>query len=53
MNRDEILRLYTAGERDFSSVDLSGVNLKDVELIAVNFRNANLSNATSLVISHW
>lgn len=45
MNRDELLRLYTAGEREFSGVDLSGVKLKGVELIGVNFSNGNLSNA--------
>ena len=45
MNRDELVRLYTAGERDFSGVDLSDVKLKGVELIGVNFSNANLSKA--------
>ncbi|HEY9845921.1 MAG TPA: pentapeptide repeat-containing protein [Candidatus Caenarcaniphilales bacterium] len=45
MNRDEILRRYAAGERDFHRTNLSGANLSGVNLSGVNLSGANLSGA--------
>mgnify|MGYP006449144981 CR=1 FL=1 len=45
MDRDELLRRYAAGERDFSGVDLSGADLMEVALEDINLENAILREA--------
>lgn len=42
MKREELLERYAAGERDFSGVDLSGVNLIEVGLEGINLEGAIL-----------
>ena len=51
MKANELLRLYQAGERDFSGENLRGQNLKGKDLSGADFsgadiRGANFSNAT-------
>ncbi|MBN3923760.1 pentapeptide repeat-containing protein, partial [Nostoc sp. NMS4] len=45
MNRDELLKRYAAGERDFSGVDLSRANLYGIDLSSANLSRANISHA--------
>ncbi len=45
MNVEELLNRYTAGERDFTGVDLSEGNLRGANLSGVNLSQANLSVA--------
>lgn len=55
MDREELLRRYAAGERDFSGVflrwldfsdcDLSGINLSNADLESTLWEGANLSEA--------
>ena len=50
MNRDELLKLYIDGKRDFSNAylrgaDLRGANLSNANLRCADLRGANLSNA--------
>jgi uncharacterized protein YjbI with pentapeptide repeats len=42
MTAEELLERYAAGERDFSGVDLSGVNLMEVDLTGINLEGATL-----------
>ncbi|MBW4532885.1 MAG: pentapeptide repeat-containing protein [Pleurocapsa minor HA4230-MV1] len=42
MDREELLKRYAAGERDFTGVDLSGANLMEVALEDIIFENAIL-----------
>lgn len=43
MNRQEFLDRYQAGERNFTYIDLSGVNLSGVNLQEINLTGANLT----------
>ena len=50
MNREELLKRYSAGERDFScdnfsGADLSGADLRGVNLHGADLRGVNLRNA--------
>ena len=45
MNPKELLRRYTAGERDFTGVDLSEAQLIDVDLRNIILKDADLSFA--------
>lgn len=45
MTVEELLERYAAGERDFSGVDLSDVNLSGADLLHINLSGANLSRA--------
>jgi uncharacterized protein YjbI with pentapeptide repeats len=45
MDRQELINLYAAGNRDFSGAHLSGVNLRGVDLSRADLSQANLSNA--------
>ena len=50
MNREELLKRYSAGERDFSHenlshADLSGADLRGVNLHGADLRGVNLRNA--------
>lgn len=45
MDRQELINLYAAGNRDFSGVYLSGVNLRGIDLSRADLSRANLSNA--------
>ncbi|MDZ7964838.1 MAG: pentapeptide repeat-containing protein [Nostoc sp. DedSLP03] len=45
MNRDELLKRYAAGERDFSGVDLGRANLYGIDLSSANLSRANISYA--------
>lgn len=42
MTAEELLRRYTAGERDFTGVDLRGVKLEEVGLEGINLEGADL-----------
>lgn len=44
MDANELLRRYTAGDRDFTGVNLSGVRLVDKILKGVIFREADFSD---------
>lgn len=44
MNRDELLRRYAAGERDFSGADFTKADLSSIDL-----SNADLHKACSIV----
>jgi Uncharacterized low-complexity proteins len=41
----ELLKRYTAGERDFGGVDLRGAYLSEAILSGADFRQADLSRA--------
>jgi uncharacterized protein YjbI with pentapeptide repeats len=43
MDREELLRRYAAGERDFSGVSLRGLDFSDCNLSGINLSNADLS----------
>jgi len=45
MEREELIRRYNAGERDFVRVNLSGVYLCKTDLFGVNLIRSNLSEA--------
>jgi uncharacterized protein YjbI with pentapeptide repeats len=45
MDRQELINLYAAGNRDFSGAHLRGVNLRGVDLSRADLSQANLSNA--------
>jgi len=45
MNRDELLKLYIDGKRDFSNADLSDANLLGANLSEANLRCADLLDA--------
>ncbi len=45
MEREDLLRRYAQGKRDFSKVNLSGVNLAHTKLSGSNFIRANLQGA--------
>jgi uncharacterized protein YjbI with pentapeptide repeats/very-short-patch-repair endonuclease len=45
MDASELLKRYTAGERDFSNYDLKGANLIDAKLSSADLSRANLSKA--------
>jgi uncharacterized protein YjbI with pentapeptide repeats len=45
MERQELIDLYAAGNRDFSGVHLDGVNLRGVDLSRADLSKANLSRA--------
>ena len=42
MTRDELLKMYTDGKRDFSKADLRCVNLRGANLRGADLSNANL-----------
>lgn len=42
MTREELLRRYAAGERDFTGVDLTNLYLREAELPGINLRGAIL-----------
>jgi len=42
MDAKELLRRYTAGERNFQTTDLSAVHLGAVDLSGVDLKKANL-----------
>ena len=42
MDREELLRRYAAGERDFPGVSLRGIDFSDCDLSGINLSNANL-----------
>ncbi len=48
MDAEELLSRYTAGERDFSGVDLSGADLEDADLSGINLNDADLSGVMSV-----
>lgn len=37
MTAEELLKSYAAGERDFSGIDLHGVDLSNAVLIGINY----------------
>ncbi|HCF29606.1 MAG TPA: low-complexity protein, partial [Cyanobacteria bacterium UBA11049] len=43
MEAEELLKRYKQGERDFSKVNLVGVNLPEANLSGINLSKANLS----------
>ncbi|MEM7595041.1 MAG: pentapeptide repeat-containing protein [Cyanobacteria bacterium P01_A01_bin.83] len=43
MDREELLRRYAAGERDFSGVSLRGLDFSDCDLRGIILSNADLS----------
>lgn len=45
MQAEDIIKKYAAGERDFSGMDLTEINLSRANLTGANFRNATLSIA--------
>lgn len=45
MTREELLRRYAAGERDFRGADLRGANLRGADLRDANLRWADLTDA--------
>jgi hypothetical protein len=45
MNREELLKRYSARERDFSYADLSHANLSDADLRNIGLRGADLRGA--------
>ena len=45
MNREELIKRYSKGERDFSCANLRGANLSDAELSGADLRGADLSDA--------
>ena len=45
MNREDLLKRYSAGERDFSNENLSHADLHGADLRCVNLHGANLSGA--------
>jgi uncharacterized protein YjbI with pentapeptide repeats len=50
MNRDELLKRYAAGERDFSGVDLGRANLYGIDLSSANLSSC-IGNIYDAVIS--
>ncbi len=42
----DLLKKYQAGERDFSGMNLTGINLHDRYLLGINFNSANLQCAS-------
>jgi uncharacterized protein YjbI with pentapeptide repeats len=46
MNPDELLKKYTAGERDFFLANLSGAKLQHANLRGADFTHANLAKLT-------
>ena len=44
MDREELLRRYAAGERDFSGVSLRGLDFSDCDLSGINLSNADLES---------
>ena len=56
MNRQELLKLYEAGERDFQGedpqgVDLEGAQLQGTDLDNASLKGANLAGALNLPLS--
>jgi len=45
MKAEELLRRYTAGERDFAGVDLRESKIIDAQLPKINLQKADLSGA--------
>ena len=45
MTRDELIKMYTDGIRDFSYADLSNIDLRCADLSNADLSHANLSNA--------
>ena len=45
MSRDELIKLYTDGKRDFSYADLSNIDLSNIGLSYADLSNADLSRA--------
>lgn len=45
MNREDLLKRYSAGERDFSCVNLRHSDLRGVDLRGAELRHANFSGA--------
>lgn len=46
MDVDELVQRYTAGERDFTGVNLTGANLSGINLSGANFTQAFLPFTT-------
>ena len=45
MTREELLKRYIEGKRNFSNADLLGANLRGADFRGADFRGADLSNA--------
>lgn len=45
MGVEELLKRYSAGQRDFSNIDLTKANLRAAQLPGVNFRGGKLTKA--------
>jgi len=44
MDAEELLKRYAAGERDFSGIQISRCDLRDVDLRGANFTKANFKS---------